>query len=323
MKPVSARMKRDPTAAEPLMRKYEKRILALFEDYREEAARILRTEATFLPLQEKAAVKSPYPLMPPSPPKIKTLIDTKKVQAHLDQAGLVKVNIPGDLIIDEETEKAYRHGMEYGNRQIKSVGGGIALGIGPKDLEMIKALKGRSLADLKGITDATSAQIMRVITDGIINDQEFGEITRDIVRSVDKIGIVRAANMVRTETMKAVNIGVYTRYERAGLSEEDEEWLTALDNDTCDACRENNGKTIAEIGYYPPGHGSPDVPYGCRCTIIPKIKVPVVEAKRGTVLDRIADYLQEVAKAIWHKPRITISPGEPDGAMEGDIWVQV
>jgi SPP1 gp7 family putative phage head morphogenesis protein len=306
MKPISARMKRDPTAAEPLMRKYEKRILALFEDYREEAARILRSEATFLPLQEKAAVKSPYPLMPPSPPKIKTLIDTKKVQAHLDQAGLVKVNIPGDLIIDEETERAYKRGMDYGNRQIKSVGGGIALGVGPKDARMLRALKDRSLADLKGITDATGTRIMRTITDGIINDEEFGKITRDIVRQVDNVGIVRATMLVRTETMKAVNTGVISRYEAAGA--EEVEFLAALDDATCPECEELNGKT------FPIGE-TPAVPIhpNCRCTWIPVVKIPTVESMR------------EAARAAekWHKPRITISPGEPDGALEGDIWVQV
>jgi len=40
----------------------------------------------------------------------------------------------------------------------------------------------------------------------------------------------------------------------------------------CDECSENDGKTIAEIGYYPPEHNG--VPYGCRCTIVPRITIP-------------------------------------------------
>jgi SPP1 gp7 family putative phage head morphogenesis protein len=299
-------MKRDPTAAESLIRRYEKRLLSLFGDYKTEVERILQTQSTFIPLKEKGAVKSPYPLTPPMPQKIKTFINTKAVQQHLDQAARVKVNIPGDLIIDEETERAYKRGMDYGNRQIKSVGGGIALGVGPKDARMLQALKDRSIADLKGITDATGTRIMRTITDGIINDEEFGKITRDIVRQVDNVGIVRATTLVRTETMKAVNIGVISRYEAAGA--EEVEFLVALDDKTCDECEELNGKTfpIGEV---------PDVPIhpNCRCTWIPVVKIPTVESMR------------EAARATekWHKPRITISPGEPDGAMEGDIWVHV
>jgi len=228
------------------------------------------------------------------------------VQHHLDHGGIIYVNCPVTLIIDEETERAYRRGMDYGNLQIKSVGGGIALGQGPKDARMLQALKDRSLADLKGITDATSTRIMRTITDGIINDEEFGKITREIVRQVDNVGIVRATMLVRTETMKAVNTGVISRYEAAGA--EEVEFLAALDDKTCDECDSLNGKT------FPIGE-APDVPIhpNCRCSWLPVVKIPTTESLREAIREA----------ETWHKPRITISPGEPAGAKEGDIWVRV
>lgn len=216
MRPRSARTALDPAATMPGIRRYERRITHLFQDYKQEALRILDVKAVSYPLEEE----------------IRRIPNTKGIQGHLDQAALVKVRIPGDLIIDTETEKAYRHGMAYGDKQIRTYGRGIQLGKGPIDPRIITALKDRSLADLKGITDATSNKIMRIITDGILKDRDFKDITRDIVRAVDAVGIVRATTMVRTETQKAVNAGARGRYAQAGVQQL--ERLEARDEKTCD-----------------------------------------------------------------------------------------
>lgn len=226
-------MRLDPTGTMPQIRRYERQLTKLFEDYRVEVERILDIRASILPLPTGvseapgvSAVAQDVPL------GIKKLLNTKGIQAHLDQAALVKVRIPGDLIIDAETEKAYRKGIEYGNRQIKTWGRGISLGKAPIDARIIQALKDRSISDLKGITDVTGTRIMHTLTDGILRDREFKDITRDIVRNVDNVGIVRATTLVRTETMKAVNAGTRSRYEGAGV--EQLERLEASDEKTCD-----------------------------------------------------------------------------------------
>jgi SPP1 gp7 family putative phage head morphogenesis protein len=308
-------MKRDPTAAEPLIRRYEKSLTRLFEDYKTEVSKILDRQSILQPITEKAA--SRYPANPPMPPRIRFTVDTKAVQQHLDLAGLTQVEIPGELIINEETERAYRQGMEYGNRQLKSVGSGIALGQGPKDARMLQALKDRSLADLKGITSSTSTEIMRVITDGIVYDRQLKDITRDIVRSVDNVGITRATMMVRTETMKAVNTGVISRYESAGA--EEVEFLAALDDKTCEECEELNGKTF-------PIGDAPEVPVhpNCRCSWIPVVKIPTEEALRQPAPGKhLKESIEEIIDEDGHvryRDLWDVELDEPE-PQEGDIPV--
>ena len=247
MKLYSERRKRDPTAAEPLYEKLDKKITALFEDFKQEAVRVLEQQSFFTPYREaslearlefhggrlRETQQKEIPLTEATPAYI---INTNAIMNYLTQAAFVKVLVPGQEHLWKAIPEAYSQGQKFANQELKSKGFGIVLGAGPRDEVMIQALKDRSLTDLKGITEATSTRIMRTITDGVINNAKFGDISRDIVRQVDGVGIVRASAMVRTETMKAVNVGVRTRYKAMGA--ELLERIAANDELVCDQCRE-------------------------------------------------------------------------------------
>lgn len=192
------------------------------------------------------------------------IADPESFFKELNRLWAIHALNPGDKVIDLQIHRAYIQGSRFA---------GIMLGA-PKDVrqtewEKIGALLTENTkGSFKGIGDETTKQIRSAIANGILLEAEAGDIEQEILHICDSVGINRAKTMVRTETMKAVNRGIHDRYVGAGLTDEDEEWLTAIDDRTCDECLANDGKTIKEIGERPPLHPN------CRCTIIPKIRVP-------------------------------------------------
>jgi hypothetical protein len=83
--------------------------------------------------------------------------------------------------------------------------------------------------------------------------------------------------------MIAVNNGVKDRYKQAGV--ENIEWLTALDDKTCDVCRGLDGQKFP-IDNHPIAPRHPR----CRCSYIPSIALPKGDWWEGDAhLDRWSD----------------------------------
>lgn len=244
----SADFLKDPTRADRIIREYEKEILSLFEAFKKKVLREFR----------KTDEGKTHLSITADPAEFFTVIDDLLREEVLER---------GDAIIDRQMYRAYLQGDRFA---------GIMLGATPEvrrtEWKKIgKLLTEKTKSDFKGITDETAKRIRTTISVGILDEVPAGQIARNIVREVDGVGIVRATVMVRTETMRAVNRGVHDRYKAAGLTEEEEEWLTARDGRECDECADNDGRTIKEIGERPPIHPS------CRCAIIPRIRIPEAE----------------------------------------------
>ncbi|MCJ7770200.1 minor capsid protein [Candidatus Bathyarchaeota archaeon] len=124
--------------------------------------------------------------------------------------------------------------------------------------------------DYDGLSHDSSTKIRRIIADGILKEKKFGEISREIVRQVDGVGIERASALVSYGTMKALNDSAKARYDNAGVKYT---WLAALDGKVCKQCASYGGKIVPEEtdGKMPPLHE------GCRCTIIPLIEIPQMD----------------------------------------------
>jgi hypothetical protein len=325
MKLYSARRRRDPTAAEPLYEKLDKQITALFEDFKVEAVKVLEQQSFFTPYQEasledrlyfhrerlRAAQRARVPLTEATPAYV---INTNAIMQYLSQAAFVRVMVPGQGLIWKAIPEAYSRGQKFADAELKSKGFGIVLGAGPRDEKMIQALKDRSLADLKGITEETSTRIMRTITDGVINNANFGDISRDIVRQVDGVGIVRASAMVRTETMKAVNVGVRTRLKAMGA--ELLERIAADDELVCDQCREwaerDNGWGPGIYTFEQAAEVDQETHPNCRCTW--GIFVP------SSPTESLREALAEAGDSRWKKAWMAFGSSSPPDSGEGDLW---
>jgi SPP1 gp7 family putative phage head morphogenesis protein len=173
---------------------------------------------------------------------------------------------PANNRIEVKIPEAYQAGGAFG-----SIALGGTLEQRQEEWKKIVAQINVTKAAFSGITQATTSSIKSIVGNGIIQEEPLSEIARDIVRTVDKIGIVRATMMVRTETMKTVNAGIKDRYKQAGVTKV--EWLSvANDPWPCEECASYEGQVY-------PIDDHPEIPVhpNCCCTLLPVIEIPEME----------------------------------------------
>jgi SPP1 gp7 family putative phage head morphogenesis protein len=244
----------DPAQVSERVKSYEQRIVELFEAIKPDIEAIF-TERT-------------HSLSP------------RDIQKRLNEL-FGSVLKKGKTIVNEEVEDAYNHGVGFSVLKLRSYGIQSPAGLSLVDKRTIDLLRARSLSDLQGISSETSKIIMRKITGGLLDGTPQGEIIRDIVGSVDNVGIVRAATMARTETMKAVNGAVRGRYEQAGapklqrLEAEDEktctDWPFDIGGRRYSGCAEIDGEIF---DYDEAAEVDAQTHPNCRGTWKPYIEVP-------------------------------------------------
>ncbi|MDD2404803.1 MAG: minor capsid protein [Victivallaceae bacterium] len=239
---------KDPTRTKRLIGEYLEDMIALFEDFRAAIIKDFERAAAGKKMQrvQKAISVKPEEFFP-----------------HIDTLLQKKILVPGDKIIDTHIPRAYIQGDRFA---------GIMLGASKETRrtewkKIGKVLIEKNRADLKGIADETAKQIRSTIADGILNEAPMKDISREIVRKVDSVGIVRATAMVKTETMTAVNTGVIDRYKRTDVSKVRR--LEADDEKTCDECAAHDGEiyAIEDASGVLPAHP------GCRGTWVPVVDV--------------------------------------------------
>jgi SPP1 gp7 family putative phage head morphogenesis protein len=90
----------------------------------------------------------------------------------------------------------------------------VGLG-GRVNTDILKTLYTRAFDQLKGVTQAMSVQIGRILSSGLLEGKTPSQIAFEINDRVDKIGIVRAKLIARTELQYAINFAILKEYERA------------------------------------------------------------------------------------------------------------
>jgi SPP1 gp7 family putative phage head morphogenesis protein len=241
----SRSFRRDPSMMAGRIKRYEKRLVGLFEDAREELVALVDKDKAEL---ERA---------------LESDLNLSLLQMHLAQIIQRRILDPASSMAVEEVSSAYRAG---GTRADQFLGIGVTARIGnmPTDKTALYVLQSRSLTGLKGITDEMSKQVMSEITDGMLRGDSPRDVARAISDRVDAIGINRARSIARTETMKAYNVGATNRYKQRGVTEQ--EWLATTSERTCSYCSGQDGRTY-------PLDDSPDMPAhpNCRCAWLPVI----------------------------------------------------
>ena len=111
-------------------------------------------------------------------------------------------------------------------------------------------------------------QISTILAQGMAEGQNPNILARRINDRVDKIGIVRAKILARTEVIRAhhtATIQEYMNWDVVGVKVL-AEWSTAGDNRVCSLCKPLQGKiyTLDEILPMIPRHPQ------CRCIALPK-----------------------------------------------------
>jgi SPP1 gp7 family putative phage head morphogenesis protein len=198
---------------------------------------------------------------------------------------------------DAYVHSAYRKGLERNRMDLRARGVDIpetgtpfgtrpiTAGLSqPIHIETLELIYTRVFSDLKGITEAMSQQMSRVLARGMVDGLSPDSIARNMVDRVDKIGLTRAKLLVRTETVNAFNTARLNDIELAENFAEDDllvQWITARDERVRDRHRARHNKiyTVEEARSM---IGEPN----CRCTTvvwIPSVDGEVNDSNRGRV----------------------------------------
>jgi len=141
---------------------------------------------------------------------------------------------------------------------------GIKLGASPEVRQQLSQKLAHQIETntncFKGISTESTNQIRNIIAEGVRTEKSIKEISREIVRQVEGIDIECAITIIKTETMKAVNVAAVDRYKQAGIKRL--EFLAAADESVCETCSNLDGQ-IFDID------NLPEVPVhpGCRCCL--------------------------------------------------------
>lgn len=179
------------------------------------------------------------------------------------------ITIPAKRIVKIDISKAYGTGAVRGVQFLNAMGVSYTYEQMPVDLKVIAILEARNLSELDGITTAMSQDIMRSITDGVLDGKGTEYIAREIDESVDGIGRTRARLLARTETMTAFNRAATTQYVKMGVDKV--EWYTSHLENVCEDCDYLDGQ-IFDIGSAPPCPYHPN----CPCILLPVIETGVM-----------------------------------------------
>lgn len=203
------------------------------------------------------------------------------LQEQYDDLLLGNPDTPEDEWWYAYIQEGYRKGAVRAFEQVRGYErvfgrGGIALErdeflatafFEPVSVESLQLLASRVLSGIQGITDATTNDVMRELTDGFVQGLGPREIARNIASRVDSITLARANTLARTEVIRAHAEGSLIHLQQLGVDKVGVmvEWSTAGDNLVCPLCADLQGVvlTIKEARGLIPRHPN------CRCAFIP------------------------------------------------------
>ena len=176
-------------------------------------------------------------------------------------------------------QSAYQKGILRGRQELINAGyavpsvddpfAGVRVAFNqPFHLDRVGSIYTRTYKGLKGITDEMDKQISSILAQGMAEGQNPNTLARIINNRVDKIGIVRARVLARTEVIRAHHVATiqeYMNWDVVGVKVL-AEWSTARDSRVCELCRPLQGKiyTLTEILPMIPRHPQ------CRCIALPQ-----------------------------------------------------
>jgi len=245
MKRRSKSFRRDPSLMRGRIKRFEKRLVSLFEDARPELEALVDKVAKG---REMEGLN----------------LNSVLLLAQLNSILTNRILTPGNALVTDNAVDAYLAGMVRAD-QLMGIKASASLRM-PTDKRVIEALKLKASATFQGLTDEMSKTIMQTITDGIMRGDGSDAIARAISERVD-VSKSRARTIARTESMSGFNAGAKARYKQQGVSKV--EWSYAgEDGRTCDYCRSMDGKQYdADDAPNLPTDSHPN----CRCVMLPVI----------------------------------------------------
>ncbi len=278
---INARLKQDPSRTGSIIRAYERDLVARFRALKVIIKKSVVDDDCFN-LTNRLIGHVEVPPMAPAGKFVFTTVDQKVdsfmdwLEEQVDKGILEVTEREGRKVVarhawqDKYVRSAYIKGLEQSSATLEKAGvepGPIGSAFyRPWHTDRIGIIYTRNYRALRGITEAMDAQISRVLAEGLSQGLGALDIAKKITNRVDKIGIVRARVLARTEVMNAHAEATLNELQEFGVDVVGlkVEWSTAGWG-VCPECQAHAGKvyTIEQARGVLPFHPN------CRCVWIP------------------------------------------------------
>lgn len=302
---LDAQSKRvDPTQTLTLRRRYERALTRRFRKVRKIVRQVVgerdalaikpTTDHHAIALATEMSVNAAFDVDPLAPRAFEFARNKDKVKQFmrwlrkLERDEILEI-IEGAEVIEAAEEAwqniyidtAYRKGLRDAYGRLK----GKAEGLGesflsaafhrPVHADSVGIIYTRAFSQLNGITEAMDQTISRVLARGLMDGKGPREIARMLVSEVDRIGIVRARVLARTETINAYSEASLNLYQEAGVEKivPEVEFTTSggREDGVCRIClglaKQNDGIYTLEQA-----RGMIPVHPNCRCAWVPVVE---------------------------------------------------
>jgi SPP1 gp7 family putative phage head morphogenesis protein len=190
----------------------------------------------------------------------------KEIEAAVNREAAQLTTASKALLVEKLTE-TYRRSSIRAEQLLRAGGMRVTGSLGPRGItpELRDRIELHALVNAESL----SADLKARATRSLLTSVDKGEGMRPArKRLMEETGIdkVSAERIARTEIMNAYRDVNDEQFKRYGVQEE--EWLAALDDRTCDECAGLHGKRFP-VGQRPHVHGGTDI--NCRCIMLPVI----------------------------------------------------
>lgn len=133
------------------------------------------------------------------------------------------------------------------------------------------------------VNKTTNKKLSATLNEGVANGESIDDLASRVEDVFNMTDRSRSVLIARTETSRAVNFATGEAYRQSKVVE-GKQWLTAMDERTCDECESMDGKIVdVDDNFFDQGDeyrglvfdyddvGEPPLHDMCRCTIIPVI----------------------------------------------------
>ena len=155
-------------------------------------------------------------------------------------------------------------------------------------------LESQGLEFIKSVNEVTLEKIRKTLIEGVNLEEGIPQLKDRIVGVYSSATVSRAKTIARTEVMRATNFASVEAYKQSKFVTA-KEWLTALDERTCEICLPLDGVSVPLNKSFDTSVGALDAPPAhpnCRCTTIPVIASKSVKPKTVTV-DKVIKKIKE------------------------------
>lgn len=150
----------------------------------------------------------------------------------------------------------------------------------PVSISRVQALAGRTYTELKGVTEAISQNMSRILVEGLATGASPRTVARQMAKEIDSITKRRALVIARTETIRAHAEGQLDSFEAQGLAKVgvQVEWSTTGDDRVCPRCQPLEGVVLKlkEARGILPRHPN------CRCAFLPALEETKKKGQKRT-----------------------------------------